>query len=62
VYTHYTAAHEETGQHAQTLDRYTKEYLEYYIDTYGQTYDLAIFLAGDHGMRYGEFLTGMPAI
>jgi hypothetical protein len=62
VYNHYTAAHEETGQHAATLDQDLKEFLQHYLETYKESHNIVIFLAGDHGMRYGEFLDGIEGI
>lgn len=61
AYNHLTAAHEETGQHAATLDDdlvwYMSEYLEKFRDN-----DVVLYIVGDHGMRYGDFLFGTSAI
>lgn len=61
AYNHLTAAHEETGQHAATLDDdlvwYMKEYLSKAADS-----DLVMYIVADHGMRYGDFMFGTSAI
>mmetsp|Transcript_8395 Transcript_8395/g.16713 ORF Transcript_8395/g.16713 Transcript_8395/m.16713 type:complete len:667 (-) Transcript_8395:374-2374(-) len=58
VYVHFNAAHEATGQHADTLDLDLADYLHKVLTTYNNT---AIFLEGDHGMRYGEWWTSQEA-
>ncbi|CAG9317256.1 unnamed protein product [Blepharisma stoltei] len=62
VYNHMTAAHESSGQHAQALDDDLKEYLEKYINQFEKTHEIVIFLNGDHGMRYGDFLSDQESI
>ena len=56
IYNHFTAAHEASGQHSQTLDKDLKEYITTYITKYGNTHEIIIFLNGDHGMRYGGYM------
>lgn len=56
IYNHFDAAHEATGQHAQTLDLDLQEYIEYYISNVSKTHELVIIVSADHGMRYGSFL------
>lgn len=62
AYNHITAAHEQSGQHAQTLDKDLVWYLKQMIKNFGAKNDLIIFLMADHGMRYGNFKTGKYAI
>lgn len=61
VYNHFTAAHEITGQHAQTLDDdlvlYLQELMLRSVDR-----DMVIYIVGDHGMRYGNFISDTKAI
>jgi hypothetical protein len=59
---HYTAAHEETGQHAGTIDDDMVWYLQSYIEKFGETHNLFILLGADHGMRYGDFSSGAEAM
>ena len=61
IYTHINTAHEQTGQHAATLDADLAEFLEYYITTHSDQYEIVIFLHGDHGMRYGSWFSELPA-
>lgn len=62
IYTHFAAAHEETGQHAEALDEDLKNYIQEYIQRYGEQYEIIFLLNGDHGMRYGEFMTAAEAV
>lgn len=62
IYNHLTAAHEGSGQHAQSLDNDLKEYIEKYIQTFSKDYEIVIMLNGDHGMRYGDFLSDRESI
>ncbi|CAG9326170.1 unnamed protein product [Blepharisma stoltei] len=62
AYNHYAAAHEQTGQHAQTLDKDMVWYLSQYINSFGKDNNIVIFLMGDHGMRYGDFISNTYAI
>ena len=48
-------AHENTGQHAGTLDGDLAEFLDNYVKEYEKTHELVIFLHADHGMRYGSW-------
>ncbi len=52
-YLHFTAAHEETGQHGGTIDADLVEFLKK-LTSYENT---VIFVEGDHGMRYGNWYT-----
>jgi hypothetical protein len=61
IYLHLNAAHEASGQHAQTLDPYLPTFLEKYIETYSKTHEITIFLQGDHGMRYGNWFKDIEA-
>lgn len=56
------AAHEQTGQHAATLDLDMVWFLKRMLRDFGPGNDLMVFLMADHGMRYGDFLTGTKAI
>lgn len=62
AYNHYGAAHEATGQHAQTLDKDMTSFLNEYISRFSNSYNIVIFLMADHGMRYGNFLSNSYAI
>jgi hypothetical protein len=57
IYNHFTAAHEASGQHAQTLDADLADYLAKYIEKYNSTHEIVVLINGDHGMRYGGFMT-----
>jgi hypothetical protein len=37
------------------LDDDLSEYIKDYIDRFGDDHEIIFFLAGDHGMRYGEY-------
>lgn len=62
IYNHFTAAHEASGQHAQTLDQDLVDYMGKYIENYGKTHEVVIFLNGDHGMRYGGYMLSPESI
>ena len=62
VYNHFTAAHENTGQHAATLDRDLRDYLDALVGIPDRHTDLVIFLMSDHGMRYGNYKSGAQAV
>jgi hypothetical protein len=63
IYNHFTAAHEYTGQHASTIDDDLVWYLNELIEQSKKTgNELIIFLGGDHGMRYGNFLGDPEAL
>ena len=61
VYIHLNSAHEESGQHAQTLDLDLVEFLQSYLNTFGIDHEIAIFLQADHGMRYGNWYKDIEA-
>jgi hypothetical protein len=60
MYVHVDAAHESTGQHAQTLDDDLVEFLTEFLEQNRQK-EVLIFFEGDHGMRYGEWFKSIPA-
>ena len=62
IYNHFTAAHETSGQHAQSLDKDLKDYLQWFIGTFGESHNLVILLNGDHGMRYGEHMSKTKSV
>ena len=63
IYNHFTAAHEYTGQHASTLDDDLVWYIQELIKSSKKNgNELVIFLGGDHGMRYGNFLGDPEAL
>lgn len=62
IYNHFTAAHENSGQHGQTLDQDLESYLKWFIQSYSSTSELVIFINGDHGMRYGEHMTRLKSV
>ena len=55
IYIHTSAAHEESGQHAATLDNDLSQFIVDYIAEFEKTHDIVIFLQADHGMRYGNW-------
>lgn len=61
IYLHLNAAHDGNGQHAATLNDDIKEFLEGFLNEFQQNSDIAIFMQGDHGMRYGEWYDRVEA-
>jgi Protein of unknown function (DUF229) len=61
IYIHLNTAHEASGQHAATLDSDLIDFLSKYLEDFGQTHDMAIFLQADHGMRYGNWYQDIEA-
>jgi hypothetical protein len=56
IYTHITTGHEATGTHISTLDQDLTDFLKDYLAlAASQNSEVAIFIQGDHGMRYGEW-------
>lgn len=53
-YLHVNAAHESTGLHAETLDLDLKGFLDDFMVKNAES-DVVVFLAADHGMRYGDW-------
>lgn len=62
IYSHLTAAHEATGQHAQTIDHDLVVFLKEFLELTKQTHEVVIFLHGDHGMRFGEWRRDLAAV
>lgn len=62
IYNHFTAGHEGSGQHAQTLDEDLKEYIGKYVEMFNSTHEIIVFLAADHGMRYGDYMSDRESI
>jgi hypothetical protein len=62
VYNHFTAGHEASGQHAQSIDVDLKDYLKWFVEKFGESHNLVVFLNGDHGMRYGEHMSKTKSI
>ncbi|CAG9312321.1 unnamed protein product [Blepharisma stoltei] len=54
IYNHFTAAHEITGQHAQTIDEDLTWYLKK-LAKFENTHNVVFMIVGDHGMRYAGF-------
>ena len=61
LYVHLSAAHEYTGNHAETLDEDIRDHLSSFLQKYSSDYDILIFLQADHGMKYGDFFRDIPA-
>jgi hypothetical protein len=57
---HVDAAHEATGQHAQTLDDDLVEFLASFMEK-NRDKEVVILFEGDHGMRYGDWFRSVPA-
>ncbi|CAG9336226.1 unnamed protein product [Blepharisma stoltei] len=56
IYLHVTANHEASGTLIETLDDDLSSFLLNYFSIIKETgHELALFLHGDHGMRYGEW-------
>jgi len=55
VYIHVNTAHEETGEHAITLDVDLRDFLEKMLSDDSREY--FVVLQADHGMRYGNWFT-----
>jgi hypothetical protein len=55
VYNHFGAAHEQSGQHAQTIDEDLAWYIRQYLNRFEDTHEIVFFIMADHGMRYGDF-------
>ena len=53
LYIHLNAAHEGSGQHAETLNDDISDFLVKFLDDYRENNDIIIFLQADHGMNYG---------
>ena len=61
IYIHLDAAHEETGQHAGTLDPDLSSFIEDYLESFKADNDILVFLQADHGMRYGSWYKDIEA-
>jgi hypothetical protein len=62
IYSHFTAAHEATGQHAQTIDHDLVVFLKELLEMTKKTHEVVIFLHGDHGMRFGDWRRELAAV
>jgi hypothetical protein len=62
IYSHFTAAHEATGQHAQTIDHDLVVFLKELLEMTKDTHEVVIFLHGDHGMRFGDWRRELAAV
>mmetsp|Transcript_33360 Transcript_33360/g.58498 ORF Transcript_33360/g.58498 Transcript_33360/m.58498 type:complete len:682 (+) Transcript_33360:466-2511(+) len=62
IYSHLTAAHEASGQHAQTIDHDLVVFLKELLEMTKDTHEVVIFLHGDHGMRFGEWRRDLAAV
>lgn len=54
-YSHFEAAHEATGQHAETLDIDLRNFLRKLLDYTSDTHNVALIINADHGMRFGDW-------
>jgi len=61
LYVHLSAAHEASGQHAETLDEDLTDYLRSYLEDFGSTHEVLMLLEADHGMRYGDWYRHIEA-
>jgi hypothetical protein len=59
-YLHVDAAHETTGAHAATLDLDMKTFLSNFVALNAGS-EVVVFLAADHGMRYGAWYRNAEA-
>ena len=55
-YIHLNAAHEQTGQHAGTLDNDLKYFIDLFLKEYNEDNDIVILLQGDHGNSFARFI------
>jgi hypothetical protein len=62
LFTHFTAAHEMTGQHAATLNSDLRDYIKRYLEEFRETHEVVVLLHGDHGMRYGKYRSATESI
>jgi hypothetical protein len=60
IYLHLNAGHENTGQHAATLDQDITDFLRNFIDL-TEKYEVFMYLHADHGMRYGNWYRSLDA-
>ena len=61
LYLHLNAAHEVSGQHAETIDDDFKEFFQNFLKEFGDDNDIFIYLNADHGMRYGNWYKDIDA-
>ena len=61
LYLHLSAAHEASGQHAETLDSDLRDYLKTYLEVYSHSHEVMIMVEADHGMRYGDWYSDIQA-
>ncbi len=62
IYAHLTTGHEATGTQIETLDDDLTDFLTRYFQLAEKNnFELAIFMHGDHGMRYGEWYSNVAA-
>jgi hypothetical protein len=59
-YLHVDAAHESTGLHAETLDLDLRTFLDHFVNLHAAS-EVVVFLAADHGMRYGDWFKSVEA-
>lgn len=55
VHHHLNAAHEMSGQHAQTLDLDLTRFLKTILNEFSESHEIVLILGADHGMRYGDY-------
>ena len=51
---HLNAGHDAIGQHAATLNSDLRDFLVNFITEFQGESEIAIFMSGDHGLRYGK--------
>lgn len=61
LYVHLSAAHEFTGNHAETLNEDIRDHLHDFLQKNSANNEILIFLQADHGMRYGDFFRDLDA-
>ena len=60
LYLHLNAGHENSGQHAATLDDDVTSFLKSFF-ILAKNYEIILYLHADHGMRYGNWYRSLDA-
>ena len=61
LYVHLSAAHEFTGNHAETLNEDIRDHLRAFLAANSPHNEILVLMQADHGMRYGDFFRDLDA-